>query len=592
MTKETFQGMGAISLKKGVGFRVWAPSADSVHVTGDFNDWSDTKHALTAEDNGFWSGIVNSASVGDEYKYVIENGDTILYRIDPYARAVTNSVGNSIVTKDDFDWGDGEYDPPAHNEIVIYELHVGTFNPGSQDALNPFDSVIQKLDYLEALGITHIEIMPLAEFAGDTSWGYNPANIFAIEESYGGGEWFKTLVKSAHARGIGVILDVVYNHFGPSDLDLWRFDGWSENEGGGIYFYNDWRNRTPWGATRPDYGRAQVRNYIRDNALFWFESYRVDGLRWDATSYIRNVDGNENELADGWRVMREINHEVDEKFPHVLMIAEDLQNEPAITDRDGAGFDAQWDANFVHPVRDALLTISDGDRSMFAIAEALSAQYGNDVFQRVVFTESHDDVANGKARIVEEIGSDQRTKAFDYAKRRSILGAALTLTAPGIPMLFMGQEFLEDDWFDDTRPLEWERVEKFAGIVALYQDLIALRRNKNGKTRGLQGQGIHINHVNNEEKVIGYTRWMEGGAGDTTVVILNFADQIWPEYTIGVPAGGEWQVRFNSDSPNYDDDFAGLTATSVVAEEDEYNGQPFKLTLSLGAYAAVILSQD
>ncbi len=573
----------------GIVFRVWSPFADAVYVAGDFSDWK--KVALNSEGNGYWMNRVQEAKVGDEYQFVIENDGQMLYRIDPYARAVTNSAGNAIVTKDDFDWGGDDYRSPAHNETVIYELHVGSFNADSKDAINPLDSVIQKLDYLQELGVTHIEIMPLAEFAGDVSWGYNPANIFAVEESYGGAEWLKTLIRSAHARDIGVILDVVYNHFGPSDLDLWRFDGWHENDGGGIYFYNDWRSRTPWGDTRPDYGRAEVRKYIRDNVLFWFNEYRVDGLRWDATSYIRNVDSNQNELADGWRMMRDINQEVDALFPNALIIAEDMQNEPAVTEKAGAGFDTQWDAKFVHTVRETLLSDHDSERNMYAIAEAITHQYGHDVFNRVIFTESHDEVANGKARIVEEIGSDQRTKAFRYAKRRSALGAAITLTAPGIPMLFMGQEFLEDEWFEDTRPLDWQRAKQFSGIVSLYRDLIALRRNCDGNTAGLQGQNVSIIHLNNNNKMIAYARSMEEAGENSTVVILNFANQIWPEYRIGVPAAGGWHVRFNSDSPLYDDDFDGVTDKSVETTEHKYDGQPFSLTLAIGAYAAVILSQ-
>ncbi len=139
----------------------------------------------------------------------------------------------------------------------------------------------------EELGINAVEVMPVTEFPGDFSWGYNPAHPFAVESIYGGPDAFKRFVKAAHEHGIAVIVDVVYNHFGPSDLDLWQFDGWSENEKGGIYFYNDRRSQTPWGETRPDYGRGEVRQYLRDNALMWLEEYHADGLRWDMIPYIR-----------------------------------------------------------------------------------------------------------------------------------------------------------------------------------------------------------------------------------------------------------------------------------------------------------------
>ena len=132
-----------------------------------------------------------------------------------------------------------------------------------------------------------IQVMPPFEFAGDISWGYNPAHLFAIESGYGGPDAFKRFIRDAHEHGIAVIVDIVLNHLGPSDLDLWRFDGWAEGDGGGIYVYNDERGETPWGRTRPDYGRGEVRTFLRDSAMTWLEEFRCDGLRFDATVFMR-----------------------------------------------------------------------------------------------------------------------------------------------------------------------------------------------------------------------------------------------------------------------------------------------------------------
>ena len=211
--------------------------------------------------------------------------------MDPYARQVTSSIGNAVVYDPAaFDWGDHWFEMPARDDLVIYELHVGTFNAGP-DRRGDFDRAARRLPYLRDLGVSAVQIMPPFEFAGDVSWGYNPAHLFAIESGYGGPDAFKRFIKAAHEHGIAVIVDVVYNHLGPSDLDLWQFDGWSANGGGGIYFYNDERAITPWGSTRPDYGRGEVRTFLRDSALTWLEEFQCDGLRFDATLFIRTVDG-------------------------------------------------------------------------------------------------------------------------------------------------------------------------------------------------------------------------------------------------------------------------------------------------------------
>jgi len=441
------EGMGAIVHEGGVAFRIWAPHADRVFVTGSFNDWADDADPMTREDGGTWYADLAHAKVGDEYRFRILNGELELSRIDPCAREVTSSIGNGVIVDPDYDWEGDDFRMPAWNELVIYEMHIGTFHRPDEDEPGTFADATLKFDHLKRLGINAIQIMPAAEFAGDISWGYNPAHIFAIESAYGGPRAFKDFVKAAHRAGFAVILDVVYNHFGPSDLDLWQFDGWSENDKGGIYFYNDWRSETPWGDTRPDYGRPEVRSFIRDNALFWLEEYHVDGLRFDMTLYIRTVRGDEGDpgdaLADGWSLMQWINDEIEDRFPGRIAIAEDLRDKAEITaptGDGGAGFGAQWDARFVHPIRAALIAHEDEARSMAQVAAAIAHTYDDDAFRRVIYTESHDEVANGRARVPHEIAPGD--PSHWAAQKRSTLGAALMFTAPGIPMLFQGQEFL------------------------------------------------------------------------------------------------------------------------------------------------------
>ena len=272
-------------------------------------------------------------------------------------------------------------------------------------------------------------------------------------------------VREAHAHGIAVIVDVVYNHLGPSDLDLWRFDGWAEGDGGGIYFYNDERGVTPWGATRPDYGRGEVRTFLRDSAMTWLEEFRCDGLRFDSTVHIRTVEGyparpGSVALPDGWSFLAWINDEIRARQPWKITIAEDLEDDPILvtpTAEGGAGFAAQWDAGFIRRVRPALEVADDAARDMDAGRRPAIVGAGRgEALSRVIYTESHDEVANGLVRVPEAIAPGDADSW--WAKKRAVLGSALVLTSPGIPMLFQGQELLEDGWFDDTVALDWEKT--------------------------------------------------------------------------------------------------------------------------------------
>ena len=587
------EGMGALPQEKGVSFRVWAPHAEAVHVVGTWNKWRVGATRLTHEGNGYWLGHAPKAKPGHEYRFTLTTPDGELSKIDPYARQVTNSVGNGVILDHaDFDWEDDEPVVPPHHELVIYELHIGSFYAPDPDRSGTLALVLEKLDHLVRLGVNAVQIMPLMEFAGDMSWGYNPAHIFAVESTYGGPEAFKTFVREAHKRGIAVILDVVYNHFGPSDLDLWRFDGWSENDKGGIYFYNDDRSQTPWGDTRPDYGREEVRRFIHDNAMSWLHDYHLDGLRFDMTPYIRSVHGSGYDLPEGWELMRWINLSLREQFPGAISIAEDMQHDPRIssTADEGAAFNAQWDGAFVHPVREVVIAADDKDRSIAALQAALEARYNDDAFQRVVYTESHDEVANGRARVPYEVNSGDPTGW--HSQKRSTIGAALVLTAPGIPMLFQGQEFLQGEWFRDDVPLEWDNDESFAGIVRLYRDLIQLRRNVKGRSRGLTGQHLDVFHANDPDHVVAFHRWADGGAGDDVVVVVNLSHAPKESYTVGMPAAGTWRLLLNSDARVYSPDFADTASTDLEATEGAYDGQPARGTLIIGAYTVLVFGRS
>ena len=593
--------MGAIPYRGGTTFRVWAPHAEAVVVTGSFDGWAPEATALARDGDGSsdtWSADVDGVAPGDEYRFRLRTAEgTELWRIDPYARQVTNSIGNAVVYDPTaFDWEDHRFEMPDRDDLVIYELHVGTFT-ADDDRRGDFDRAIGRLAYLRDLGINAVSIMPPFEFAGDVSWGYNPAHVFAIESSYGGPDEFKRFIKAAHGHGIAVLVDVVFNHLGPSDLDLWQFDGWSANGGGGIYFYDDERAITPWGSTRPDYGRGEVRSFLRDSALTWLEEFQCDGLRFDATLFIRTVDGlpgnPASELPDGWSFLTWINDEIRARQPWKLTIAEDIQDDPTLvapTAEGGAGFGAQWDVGFIRRVRPSLETGDDGERSIGAVAEGITGERRGPPLTRIIYTESHDDVANDRVRLPEAIKPGDAGSW--WSEKRATLGSALVLTAPGIPMLFQGQELLEDRWFDDTVGMDWTKVTTNAGILRLHRDLIALRRGGGGTTRGLRGEHVAILRADEAAKVLVFHRWHERGPGDDVVVIANFADRVVAGLRIGLPAAGRWRVRLNSDSPAYAPDFGGLEAFDTETDDDPVDGFDQSALVSVGPYGVVVLSQD
>ncbi len=598
-TPSTRPGMGTILYDGGAAFRVWAPFAKGVSVTGSFNNWSHAANPLARETNGYWSADVPGAAIGAEYKFVIHRGELPpLWRRNPYASELVSSSGNAIIHDPDFDWTGDNFVMPPRNELVIYEMHVGTFNDAPGNGPGTFGEIIPMLPYLRDLGINAIEIMPVAEFSMDYSWGYNPSQPFSVETALGGPQGLYQFVKAAHAKGLAVLLDVVYNHFGPGDLDLWRFDGWTEpGHQGGIYFYDDERAQTPWGGTRPDYGRKEVRQFLRDNALFWLNKYRLDGLRFDSVVNIRNRNGQGGDpggdLSDGWGLLQWINDEIGSSQPWKITIAEDLQNNEWITKNTGAGgagFGSQWDASFVHPIRQSIITINDTDRDMYAVRDALTHGYNGDGLQRVIYTESHDEVANGHARVPEEIWPGKADSWFSL--KRSTLGAALVFTAPGIPMIFQGQEFLESGWFQDTVPLDWSKLIIHSGIHTLYRDLIRMRRNWFNQTRGLRGQNVNVHHVNQTDKLIAFHRWENGGPGDDVVVVANFANRSYDNYTLGFPRAGRWRVRFNSDWQGYSTEFGNQAGYDPTTSDGAQDGMPFNANIGIGPYSVLILSQD
>ena len=571
--------LGATVAGAGTVFRVWAPNAERVSVAGSFNNWSDSAHPLTSI-RGYWQGRVRGARAGHEYKFAIGN-DGVLWRSDPRARRQVNSVGNSIITASNYQWNDAGWVTPDFEDLVIYELHVGTFSGGGDGVIGHpgrFRSVVDvHLDNLVELGITAVELMPVMEFAGGLSWGYNPSFQFAPESSYGTPDDLKYLVDRCHRAGIAVLLDVVYNHMGASDLagNLLDYDGEE------LYFYpegNGYRE-TPWGP-RPDYGRAEVRQYIRDSVKMWLEEYHVDGLRIDGTDFIK-VN------TEGWRLLQEISRTVDTVSPRAIVIAEQLPNDPAVTapiEAGGAGADSQWNDLFHDNLRDALGAAAFGDPDMGALAAGMN-HFAFGGVRAVNYIESHDEVAvHGRVAEV----ADRADPASPWAQGRGKLCWGLVMFTSGIPMVLQGQELLENRRFGDTleHRIRWPRRESHWEYFRACRDMTRLRVS----LPALRADGRqNVFHVNDAGNVIAWQRWTD--SGEDLVIVASFNNGDFSEYCLGMPGGGEWHEIFNSDSELYGGRNRG-NGGRISADGEARDGLGHSACITLPRMGVLVFSRE
>jgi 1,4-alpha-glucan branching enzyme len=577
----------------GVTFRVWAPDASAVYVPGQFNGWSTTANLLGQEKSngipdGIWSGDISTAVTNQQYKYYIIYNGSGNWKHDPRSRYVTmaGGGGNDIIyNTTNFNWSGDHFTPSAINDLFIYELHMGTFPAGSNPSR--FVAATNQLKYLKSLGVNAVELMPIMEFGnGGNSWGYDPAQIFAVDNAqYGGPDAFKTFVKACHASGIAVLLDVVHNHYGPNLLDMWNFDGWAGNNaigGGGIYFYESNTNlqMTPWGYTRPNFSSNQVCSFIQDNFTMWLNEYHLDGFRWDTPNTMFHDNFN-NYIPAAGALIQSINDMVHTNYTGRISIAEDVYN--------AFGFDSAWDTSYPYAVTPVLTATADSDRDMTVITNAIAnnVRYGGPAgTHRVIFLESHDVVGdlNGGSRLVTAI--DPTTPNSYWARKRSTLGAAVTATAPGVPMIFQGQEMLESESFDSSTNVSWSKTNTYSYIVRFYRDLIGARRNLKGYTPGLEGDKCSILQMDNVRKIVSFHRWNSAVTGEDAVVIANFANATNLNYAATFPSAGTWYAHLNSDSTNYGPDYSNIGSTMVAAA-----GNPAGANISIGPYSVLIFSQ-
>jgi 1,4-alpha-glucan branching enzyme len=527
----------------GAVFKVWAPTRTTAHVRGEFNSWG-LGNPMTKVGEHF---IAFVPAVGDRqmYKYFFNNAT---WNTDARARSLNPSQDLNAHVEDPFRyvWQNDAHVTPPFEEMVVYQLHIGTF-AGRNDPLGtpPFPSgyaaVAARAGHLAELGVNAVMFNPFTEFPGDLSVGYNPQSMWAPEWKYGTPDQLKAMVDALHAHGIAVILDIVWNHFTVNENFMWNYDGSQQ-------YFDSPHVDTPWGA-QADFDKLAVRDYYAESALYWLEEYRLDGFRMDATDYM-NLPA---QAAAGWALMQRLNDDVDRRWADKITIAEQLPNDSWVTrptSLGGAGFDTQYHDAFTDQLRQEILDAAFGDADMWRISNIVngSGQYleGRYAFN---YLELHDEAwpSSGGQRLVKTIDT---TFPHDdqFAQGRLKLGLGLVLLAPGVPAFLMGDEWLEDTDFgsDIGNRIDWSKKTTYAPHYQYMRDLIGLRT---GRAALRADAARHVFHINEGLNVIAFRRW--DGAGDEIVVVANFSNSDRNDYRLGLPVAGDWVESVNSQAVEY-----------------------------------------
>ncbi|HEX5727310.1 MAG TPA: alpha amylase C-terminal domain-containing protein [Longimicrobiaceae bacterium] len=578
--------MGANLVAGGATFRVWAPHARSVHVIGDFNDRRrDDASLLTRDEHGHWRGFIPGIRDRDRYLFYVVGEDGEGPKRDPYARELqTPFPSDCVVRETDFPWHETGYRTPPFHEFVIYQLHVGTFfTPNLPRKGGTFLDVARKLPHLAGLGVTAVQLLPIQEFQTQFSLGYNgtdyfaPEMDFAVEDAelapyaaevnalleakglapYAGedlrGEMnqLKALVDLCHVHGLAVLLDVVYNHaggdFGEQSIYFFDFQPRAGGNRNSLYF----TDRGHAGGLVFDFGKPEVRDFLIRNARFFLDEYRLDGLRYDQVSVIDH-DG----APHGWSFLQDLTSTLHHHRPSALHKAEYWGVNPYVVKPppEGAGFDTTLTDGLRIALRDVVREASHPDDRPLPMARLAASLWPEGFAEHWRFVqgpENHDIVLKGREERMPRLADPSDPRSW-YARSRARVAAGISLTAPGIPMLFMGQELLADEqWsdnfeFDRGLLLDWAAAEagdrQVLDHLRCLRELLAVRR----RHPALRGQGFRATHADDRARVLAFQRWVEG-EGHDVMVVAHLSPFHRFGYRIGFPGGGEWREVFNSD---------------------------------------------
>lgn len=630
--------MGANLCPGGATFRVWAPRANAVYLNGTFagvaRNGADPD-LLLENSNGYWSGFLSGVVDGDTYNFlVVGNGSTGPKR-DPYAREMGvhkpfPDCSCVVRSASDYPWHDAAFVTPDYSNMIVYQLHVGAYDPtANNNKASTFLDVVEKIEYLAALGINVLQPLPIHEMESGVSEGYNGGDFFspdlpyverdptalnahlssinrllaakgfqplALAEIATAPAQLKVLIDLCHLYGIAVVLDVVYNHAGGfegDDESIYFWDRATNGDNNQSLYCTDkgWAGGLAFALWNQD-----VRQFLINNARFFLNEFHADGFRYDEISVLLNLGGD-----SGASFCRDLTGTLRFERPRCLQNAEHWPPTADIvssTSNGGFGFDVvQHDALRI-AIRSAVEQCSFGASSavnLDAIAASLFPSGMDHAWRAVTCIENHDIVKEGSDQRIPRLADGNNQRSW-YARSRTRVANSLLLTAPGIPQLFMGQEFLENkQWnWDLARHLLiwWDGVngadQAMVNHLRFTQDLIRLR----WRQPALRSDSVRAFHVHNANRVIAYHRWIEGQGRDV-IIVASLNDNTWWNYNVGFPGGGHWAEVFNSDVyDNWVNPIVAGNGGGIDANGSPAHGFPASANIVIPANGVVVFARD
>ena len=593
--------------KKGTFFGVWAPNAASVHVIGTFNGWNEEAAPMTKlGPGGIWTAFLPGVGTGELYKFLITtpSGEK-LYKADPFANSAEMRPGTASRTVDisGYKWTDDlwikERDEKNYYKepLAIYECHIGSWmrhpRPEEQGFYNYREFADRIVEYLKEMKYTHVELMGIAEYPFDGSWGYQVTGYYAPTARYGDPQDFMYLVNKLHRNKIGVILDWVPAHFATDAHGLGRFDGQC------IFEDPDPRKgeHPDWGTKIFNYGKNEVKNFLIANALFWIKEFHIDGIRVDAVASMLYLDygkkdgqwvpnkygGNKN--LEAIEFFKHLNSVVRGTYPGFMTIAEESTAWPGVThpiEEDGLGFSFKWNMGWMHDFCE-YMKLDPYFRKDNHYAMTFAMSYNES--EHYILPLSHDEVVHLKCSMVEKMPG---YKVDKYANLR--LGYTYMLGHAGKKLLFMGQEFGQEREWSEARELDWFLLENDLNkgmqdyvkeLLQIYRKYPCLYENDNSWA-GFEW----LNCDDKDRSVYSFFRKSENGKNEL-LFVLNMTPMKWENYVVGVPKKKKYKLLLNSD----DKKFAGngnVIPKELAAEAKPCNNREYSITFDLPPYTAAI----